>query len=722
MPLEMKRIHLRPRTVALGMAGLLLLALLGCELAGWPFLRQPLAQRLGAQLQRDVRLDGNFSLHLLGSIRLRVGQLRIAAPGWETGPHGSAAPPLVVARDAHLVLPYRTVLGQLRGDSSPLQVHLLEVGSIDARLRRLPDGRANWRFERPAGARGQAPAEAVAPEFTHLVVHKGELSLHDSVAGLELEALARTREGTARDAAGLFVRASGSYKGQRFTAEARSPGILPLVAPRGRTRPVALVFSARLGSPGRRDSEFRFRGKAQDLLRFEGLDGSFRLAGASLAAVGNAVGVTLPSTDAFFMQGRITKQETRWQVGVTQFDVGSTHLTGDFRYDSARQPPLLAGQLRGRQLVLRDLAPAFGASPAPDTGTAERRKTATAGRVLPSREFDIPSLRRMEADIDVRIDRVDLGSEALRPLEPLQAQLTLRGGVLRLDHLLARTAQGELQGELQLDARQPQPLWTGDLRWSGIHLSDWIRQRNPFARNEAVEADRARRARKAPEAGTGARDDSTIATAHFVTGELAGQARVRGEGRSTAGMLGSLEGDVYLWIRQGTVSHLLLEAMGLDIAEGLGLVIKGDSNLPLRCAAMSLKARQGVLHTEAGVVDTPDTLLLLSGTVSLAEETFGLRVEARPHDRSLLSVRAPLRLRGSFSAPKVRPEMEKMGGKAVLATVLGTLLAPLAALLPLVDPGEKAGGQGCAATLARLKQKPGTPAAMKRALGEKPKP
>lgn len=723
----MKPPLLRPWPLTLSVLAVLLLALIGCEIAGWPFLRHPLERQLTAKLQRDVRLEGDFRLHLLGSIRLQVARLTIAPPAWERGPGDSPARPFVNATQARLVLPYASVLGQLRGNGDVFRIKLLEVGGIDARLVRLPDGRANWRFERPPKADAAQSSPTASPEFIHLIVHKGQLSLRDEVADLRLSAMVRTREGTARDAAGLFVRAHGNYRGQVFTAEARSPGILPLVAPRGKTAPVALGFNARLSDPRHRDSEFRFRGKARDLLRFEGLEGRYRVSGASLAAMGNAINVTLPSTSPFVMQGRIGKEGGRWQLDVSGFDVGDTRLSGRFRYDSDLPRPLLAGELRGSQLVLKDLAPAFGASPPPPGSAAEIPGNPRAGsrHILPRREFDIPSLHRMDAEVGIRLSRVDLGSDSLQPLQPFEGRLTLREGVLRLDKLLARTAQGELQGELEIDARGDMPAWTGDLRWSGIHLSDWIRVRNPFARDDgtAYENDNnspgsdPRKGGKEP--GAKATDSDRIQTPHFLTGELAGQARFQGKGRSTAAMLASLDGKLHLWIRDGSVSHLLIEAIGLDVAQGLGLVIKGDSNLPLRCAAMSMKAQEGLLRTEAGVVDTPDTLLLLSGRVSLAEETFGLRIEARPHDRSPLSVRTPLRLSGTFAAPRVRPELEKIGGKAILATVLGSLLTPLAALLPLLDPGESAKGAGCVQTLALLKRKPGTPAAMKRAIGDK---
>lgn len=698
---------LRPWPLTLSVLGLLLLSVLALEIAGWPFLRAPLEHQASARLQREVRLEGTFRLRLIGSLRLRVDALRIGAPAWERAAGGGPAAPFLQAGDVNLVLPYGSLLQQLRGGSEPLRIRRLEVGALEARLRRLADGRSNWAFPSPGQERKDSSAGT--PEFVHLVVHKGQLTLEDATRDLTLAAQVRTREGSARDAAGLFVRASGRYQEQAFTVEARSPGLLPLLAPAGTGRAVALGISARLSHPGRRDSQLSFRGRARDLLRFEGLEGKFRIAGPSLADTGRMMKLTLPSTAPFFMQGEADKEGGTWDVHISRFDVAETRLNGKFRYRQDLPRPLLSGELHGEQLRLRDLAPALGASPPPPgTDAHDEAAGSSGGRILPRREFDLPALHRMDADVAVDIDRVDLGSRTLEPLHPLAGRLTLRDGVLRLDQLLARTAQGQLQGELQLDARESVPRWTGDLRWSGIALSDWVQARNPFAQAPGSGSAEARREE---------RREGERRTPHFLTGELAGELKFAGTGRSTAAMLGSLDGRLHLWIRNGTVSHLLLEAIGLDIAEGLGLVIRGDRNLPLRCAAMSLKAEDGVLRTEAGVVDTPDTLVLLDGKVSLTDESFAIRLQARPHDRSLLSVRAPLRLRGTFAAPKVRPDLEKLAGKAALAAVLGALLSPLAALVPLVDPGEESAGRGCATTLATLRQKPGTPAAMKRALG-----
>ena len=46
-------------------------------------------------------------------------------------------------------------------------------------------------------------------------------------------------------------------------------------------------------------------------------------------------------------------------------------------------------------------------------------------------------------------------------------------------------------------------------------------------------------------------------------------------------MLASLDGTARLWVRDGTVSHLLVEAAGIDVAQALGVYIKGEFGVRL---------------------------------------------------------------------------------------------------------------------------------------------
>jgi uncharacterized protein involved in outer membrane biogenesis len=118
-----------------------------------------------------------------------------------------------------------------------------------------------------------------------------------------------------------------------------------------------------------------------------------------------------------------------------------------------------------------------------------------------------------------------------------------------------------------------------------------------------------------------------------------------------------------------------------------------------------------VLRPRAMVVDTKDSTVWADGTLSLAEENMDLRAVVTPKDFSPLALRTPLRVQGTFSDPKISLEKAPLARKVGTAVLLG-LLNPLAALIPLVDTGERQpSGEGCNALLERARKhaQPGAP-------------
>lgn len=654
----------RRRLLAWSLLPLLLLgaAAVG-EWAQWPFLRGPLERVLSRATDRAVQLGAPFGVRLLGSIRLHTAQLSIGPP---TNP-SNAAPSLhdaqgrprelLRAEGAVLVLPYLTLARLVAGDSGPLDITRLVVDRFELNLARDARGRANWHLGAPA-ASSEAPAPAAAtPHFQLLLVRQGLIRLDDAPLRLQLAADVRTREGSASDpasgeatAAGLDVQARGTHQNLPLTASLQSSGLLPLVRSDGeRADKVPIKAELRLGR-----SRLSLQGHGADLVRFGALQGTFVLSGPSLAAVGDIVGVTLPTTAAFTMHGEVGKRGKTWSADVRALEIGSSRLRGEFRFDTAPAVPRLSGTLAGARLALIDLGPAFGGR-APGAPPEPRND-----RVLPQREFDIPSLRAMDADVRVQLDLLDLGTGLLEPLQPLSALVRLQDGVLGVRDLVARTSEGELRGALTVSARTATPLWTADLRWSGIQLERFVKARNP-------------RSREAP---------------GYVSGELGGAARLQGSGRSTAQVLGSLEGQTHAWVRAGRLSQLAVEAAGIDIAESLGLLISGDRSLPMRCAVAQLSVRGGRARPDLAVIDTTDTTLLASGELSFADESLALVLTAHPHDFTPVSLRSPVRVSGSFAAPVVRLDKRSMGLRLAGAVALSTV-SPLAALLPLFDFGEE---------------------------------
>lgn len=651
------------------------------EWLGWPALKEPLAARLSAQLHRSVRFDDGFELRLLGRMRLRVGTLTVGQPQWAQQVKGGALD-MLKAQDVRLVVPYAGLFKALYGRRfEDVTVSEISLRRLEGGFMRDAMGRANWSLD-PSGMAPVRPGDrepATLPTVQSLVVKDGRLSITDALLGLDLAVQASTSEGEADG--GLKVTGKGRYKRNPFEMAIRSEGVLPLLTQPDSAPPVPIVIRAQAGQ-----SRVSFEGQARDLLHLSELEGVLKLDGPSLAAIGDAVGMTLPTTANFALHGRLRKRGDLWGLTVNQLKVGASRLKGSFTFDRRPAVPHLQGELSGSNLALADLAPAFGA-PAPGSGNP----TQPDGRVLPQRAFDVPSLRAMNATVALRFERASLGALFAQPLAPLHADLKLKSGVLTLSDVEARTAGGRLGGDVKLDGNADKLMWNASLNWSGIKLESWLSTPSDALSPPPVDAKAT--ARGGPQRRA------------YVSGELAGKAELKGEGNSTALLLASLDGHATSWVQGGQVSRLIVEALSLHVPEAIGLWLTGDEQEAMHCAATRVLARNGQLTPEVAIIDTPSSTILASGTVKLATEELDLTLVSHPKTMSLLSLRTPIVVRGHFSDPRISLRSNPLGMKVVGAVVMGAL-APLAALLPLFDVGTQGKEGGCERALQALQRKP----------------
>ena len=148
---------------------------------------------------------------------------------------------------------------------------------------------------------------------------------------------------------------------------------------------------------------------------------------------------------------------------------------------------------------------------------------------------------------------------------------------------------------------------------------------------------------------------------------------------------------------QGQISNLLLEIAGLNGAEILKFLFRGDQNVKLRCAAAAFNVKDGLMTSRALVLDTADTVVWGDGTVNLGTEAIDTYFKPYPKDASILTIRSPLKIAGTLGAPRTGPDKGALAGRAAAALALG-VINPLLALAATIEtgPGEDA---DCRATL-----------------------
>lgn len=118
------------------------------------------------------------------------------------------------------------------------------------------------------------------------------------------------------------------------------------------------------------------------------------------------------------------------------------------------------------------------------------------------------------------------------------------------------------------------------------------------------------------------------------------------------------------------------------------------------------KVNDGVMNTQAFVIDTPNATVAITGTINVAGRTLDLTIKPVSTGFNLFSAPVPVHITGGFADPNIQVDNSLFlrGGAAIL---LG-LINPLAALLPLINLGDDKAGQ-CSELLAKAQ----TPTAAK---------
>ena len=662
---------------ALIIAAVIFFVVLG-EFAGWPFLANPLENFLSSLMSRKVSFDLSNTAHLskpnsnssqlndkqsiktpsfhvnfLGGFTLKTAKLHIAAPSW------SAKPYFIDGDNIVLKLRYIDMWRAYHGQ--PILIKAFQASKFDSYIERKADGRTSWQFTN----KPRNPNKPLRlPTFGQLLLTNGFLHIEDVPLKSNIEAKislvsnAAKGDSKAIKNSTLTAIAAGHYQSLPLKIELVSTGRLPTVIGQAEKLPVVMTVNATVGR-----ASLWFEGTTEDMMHPNNFEGYFKLKGPSLAAVGDLLDVTLPTTALFSTKGSIEKQGLIWSTHVDEMNIGRSLLNGRFTYDKSLPIPLLKGQLAGK-LVITDLGPAFGAD----------SRDKNSNKVLPSRPFDLVSLRKMNADIKIDMQYLDLNTTILEPLKPVQANLQLNNAIIILKKINALTADGRLTGDISLDGRKSIALLDTNLQWKDVRLERWIKQK---------------RAGGLPP---------------YVSGKLNGKAILKGQGKSTAEVLASLDGTVRSELVNGSVSHLAIEVAGLDVAQSIGVYFKGDDALPVQCGVVDLQAENGVFTPRVLVVDTTDTTVWVNGSLSLASETLNLRAMALPKDFSPLTLRVPLNVKGSFANPQVSLDKKPVGLK-LATSVLLAIVNPLAAVIPLLDSGDTKEAKKRATSCSNLMQK-----------------
>jgi len=377
----------------------------------------------------------------------------------------------------------------------------------------------------------------------------------------------------------------------------------------GRYRDGAFQLSGRVDSPLElRDSEKPYhidmratagathahvKGDLIAPMQMEDINLFFALSGQNLADLHKLLGIVLPDSPPYSLAGELGHSGALWSYKKFSGTVGDSDLRGDISLDTGRKRWLLRGDLASKELKLDDLSGFLGAGPGAKKGATaspqqrqEAQRRETDPRALPHHEYDLAKLRSMDADVSLNARHIS--AEGV-PVEAMNVHLRLEDGLLRLDPLDMKVADGNVSGTIQLDARHNPIDSALDLKAKALDLPKLV----PSMKAQNV-------------------------------GRVGGYVKLKGRGNSVGDMLGTADGEAGVAMGRGRLSNLMLELAGLDIAESLEFLVEKDKTVPIRCAYGDVEAKQGVFTIRALALDTTDTVVFGEGSTNLRDDSLAI--------------------------------------------------------------------------------------------------
>ena len=624
--------------------GGLVLLTLVVALLPWNLFRAPVESIIERRLQRPVAL-GHLAVHWGMPTRIELDDLVIGNARWSKAQPMATFPKMVLA----FSIPS---LFRLTPDTVRLE-------RPDVILERNADGDANWRFDDAAHNTGSA--------FGAIFVDHGTVRYRDAALPASVDATLQTDSTPDQS---LRFAGRGELRGEAFALEGTSAGMAEL---RQVNAPYHLALQAKAGA-----TSIRFDGTAvpSELLK---LHGALHIKGPDLAKLYPLVPTPLPWTPPYDLAGDLEHADQKWIFKGLHGTVGESDLAGDFTVDVSRPRHQTVAELSSKRLNYKDLGGFVGIAPGdprhtartPEQRSAEAKHVASE-RMLPDHPFNLTRLR--SHDVDVRFKGTHVRWESI-PIDRVVTHIVLKDGVMHFEPLDLGIADGHVVADITLDATRDVPAATARIDVRNVELK---------------------------------RIFPKLASPKGSAGRFGGRAQFTTHGTNVASLLATLDGEGAIAMQGGEASTLQLVLTNLDLARAAQLLIGGDEAAAIHCGVAAFHAKDGVLTPDLFVVDTSAEMITGTGSVDFAQEKYDLHLKADSKKPSLLALKGPIVIGGTFKAPTARPEMAPLLARIGASVGLGVLAGPLA-LLPLIDLGD-APSADCKALYAGARVDGGTSA------------
>lgn len=576
---------------------------------------------------RELSIDGEILLDVGWICRISASGIRFQNAAWSKYPNMAEVGSFDVQIDIwELLTKFRLVLPGI----TITQPKLI--------LERNAEGAANWEFRTASAA-----TDAVVPEkrtefpvIQNVAIKDGSLRYNDQVSKIEADLKLIEAEAADFLDAPVKLKAEGSYQKQPVRLSLSGGSYQNL---RSSTEPYPLHMDLAVGKV-----KAMLKGTLIEPLEMRGEDVTLSIQGDDMSKLYPIIRLVFPKTPPYRLTGRLKHEGEVWSFSNFSGRVGDSDLSGNIHVDTAPKRPKLKADLVSNLLDFDDLAGFIGGTPSAgsgETASAEQKKKAAdrqqSDRLFPDQQYDLERLNAMDADVRLRAKKI-LAPKL--PIDNLQAVLRLQEGVLRFTPAAFGVANGRMEIYSTFDASQRPSKVRIDARMRQLDLRRFM---------------------------------SESSFAQKTLSPISGRIMLSGTGASFRELMATASGKMFLAMAGGEISGRLIELAGLDVAESLVSLVRGDKSIPVRCALVDFEGNNGLMSLNTMIFDTSDTVIYGEGNIDLRDEKVNIVVLPVPKDFSPLSLRSYIRANGPIKDISVFPDPIKTGTDSLLKKIFNVL-------------------------------------------------
>ena len=607
---------------------------------------------------RQLTIGGDLQVDFGWISRLRASQIQFENASWSKYPQMTEVGLVDVQIDVwQLLSKFRLVLPSIT------------VSQPKVILEKNADGAANWEFQAaPAVTEPAVPQKRTEfPIIEKVVIEDGTFLFNNQQTNTQLELKLTQAEAAGFLEEPVKLKVKGTYQKLPLSLSLDGGSYENL---RSSKDPYPLQINVGVGK-----LKVNINGNLTEPLAMKGEDVTLDVQGDDMANLFPLIRLVFPSTPPYKLKGHLKHEGQAWSFSNFSGRVGDSDLSGTIRVDTEPKRPAMKADLISNLVDFKDLAGFIGGKPASgsdETASDEQEKQAAAtkeesDRIFPDQPYDLERLKAMDADVRLRAKRILAPN---LPIDDLNAKLSLSDGVLKFNPTVFGVANGRIEIYSTFDGSKQPSKVNIDARLRQLDLKRFLK--SEFAQK-------------------------TI-------GPIGGRIVLSGTGQSFRDLMATASGNTFVMMSGGEISELLVRLAGLNVARALGVLVRGDKPIPIRCALLDLQATDGQMGVQTLVFDTANSIISGEGKIDLRDEKLDIMLTPVPKDFSPLSLRSYIRVNGTLKNISAFPDPIKTGTDSLVAKIFNVFVMLVLSPLQPRDLG-LAQDVDCDALMASIQKK-----------------